>query len=403
MRKIIFFMLSLLSCAATWAQPRVPVVAPRWVGTWATAQQLPVKSYMPHNNNMTDRSVRQVVRVSIGGDVLRLRLSNEFGTEPVVISSVYIAEAADSCDVVPRTAATLRFGGRRELTIAPGKTATSDALKYPLRPLERLAITINYTKAPRVPTVHMGSRTTSCILKGRSTARTSFARAFRENHWFNIDAVEVYRADAHAIAILGNSITDGKNSTDNAQNRWPDRMAEYLQARHKQGHVGVLNLGIGGNRVVTAGGLGTMGRERFARDILGQSGVETVVIFEGVNDIGAARGNSETVARLLIEAYQDMIAKARAHHLRVVLATITPMKGAGYYSLFHEAARETVNEWVRAQRGKVDAILDFDNLLRDPADPHRLRKDLQSDWLHPNAEGYRLMGEYAAGELASHK
>ena len=131
-----------------------------------------------------------------------------------------------------------------------------------------------------------------------------------------------------------------------------------------------------------------------------QPGIETVVIFEGINDIGAAsKGASERVAADLINAYDEMIAKARARNLRIFLCTITPFKGAGYYSLFHEAARKTVNQWIRSQRERVNGILDFDELLRDPADPERLQKQWQSDWLHPNPEGYRAMGEYAAERL----
>jgi len=130
---------------------------------------------------------------------------------------------------------------------------------------------------------------------------------------------------------------------------------------------------------------------------LEQRGLNAVIIFEGVNDIGAAvKGNSEAVAMQLIESYDDMIKKAKERKLKVYLGTITPFKGAGYYSIFHDAARETVNQWIRSQKEKVDGILDFDELLRDPEDHSRIQKNLQSDWLHPNAEGYRLMGEYAA-------
>ena len=149
------------------------------------------------------------------------------------------------------------------------------------------------------------------------------------------------------------------------------------------------------------GGFGFMARQRFDRDILSQRGVHTVIVFEGVNDIGAAgNGGSEAVANDLIRAYEEMIRKAKERNLRVFLGTITPFKGAGYYSIFHEAARQTVNQWIRAQREKVDGILDFDELLRDPSDPARLQKQWQSDWLHPNPEGYRAMGTYAAEVIA---
>lgn len=370
-----------------------------WVGTWATAIQPPVKSFMPYNNNMTGRSVRQVVKVSIGGGTVRLKLSNELSSQPLVIRSVYIAPSTDTFAIVPREAKYLRFARSYKFTIPAGRAVWSDPVAFPLKALSRLAITINYETAPEVPTVHMGSRTTSYIIKGVTNAHSNFEKAFRENHWFNIAALDVYDEwpAASSVAIIGNSITDGKNSTDNAQNRWPDILSETLQMKHKLTHLGILNLGIGNNRVTLAGGFGTLAKNRFDHDVLGQSGVSAVVIFEGINDIGGAPSlKSEEVAAEIIHAYEGMIKKARARRLRIYLATITPMKGAGYYSIFHEAARETVNEWIRLQRGKVDGIIDFDELLRDPQDTHRMKAQYQSDWLHPNPAGYRLMGTYAA-------
>lgn len=376
--------------------------AQNWIGTWATAPQTVVKAYMPYNNNMTNRSVRQIVKVSIGGDVIRLKLSNIYSMQPVVIRSVYIAHAKDSFAIDAKTAKYLKFGDSYKATIPAGKSIVSDALAFNLKNLERVAITINYTSAPTVPTVHMGSRTTSYIMKGVTNAHSDFSKAFRENHWYNISGIDVYtmRTDMNAIAIIGNSITDGKGTTDNGQNRWPDIMSDMLQLKYKITNLGILNLGIGNNRVTVPGGFGTLAKERFDRDILGQAGVKKVIIFEGVNDIGAARGNSEVIARQLIECYQVMIRKAKAHQMKVYLATITPFRGAGYYTPFHEAARQTVNEWIRSQAKNVNGILDFAKLLQDPTDDRRMRREYQSgDWLHPNPAGYKLMGEYAAGIL----
>lgn len=376
--------------------------AQNWIGTWATAPQTVVKSFMPYNNNMSNRSVRQVVKVSIGGETIRLKLSNIYSTEPVVIRSIYIAHAKDSFAIDAKSAKYLKFDNKYKTVIPAGKTIVSDALPFDLKPLERVSITINYTSAPTIPTVHMGSRTTSYILKGVTNAHSNFETAFRENHWYNICGIDVYsmRTDLGSIAIIGNSITDGKCSTDNAQNRWPDVMSEMLQLKYKIANQGVLNLGIGNNRVVVPGGFGTLAKDRFDRDILGQYGVKKVVIFEGVNDIGAAKsGSSETVTRQLIESYQTMIKKAKARKLKVYLATITPFKGAGYYTPFHEAARQTVNEWIRnqAKSKEIDGILDFAKLLQDPTDDRRMKKEYaSSDWLHPNPTGYKAMGVYAA-------
>ena len=375
-------------------------LAQNWVGTWATAPQTVVKSFMPYNNCMTNRSVRQVVKVSIGGGVIRLKLSNIYSMQPVEIRSIYIAHAKDSFDIDAKTAQYFKFGNSYKTVIPAGKQIVSDALKFKLRNLERVAITINYTSAPEIPTVHMGSRTTSYIMKGVTNAHSNFAKAFRENHWYNISGIDVYTMSNNmsAIAIIGNSITDGKCSTDNAQNRWPDVMSEMLQLKHKITNQGVLNLGIGNNRVTVPGGFGAPAKERFDRDILMQSGVKKVVIFEGVNDIGAARsGSSETVARQIIESIQGMVKKAKARKMKVYLGTITPFKGAGYYSHFHEAARLYVNDWIRSQAKNVDGILDFAKLLQDPNDDRRMKREYASnDWLHPNPAGYKAMGIYAA-------
>lgn len=375
-------------------------LAQNWVGTWATAPQTVVKSFMPYNNCMTNRSVRQVVKVSIGGDVIRLKLSNIYSMQPVEIRSIYIAHAKDSSDIDAKTAQYFKFGNSYKTVIPAGKQIVSNALKFKLRNLERVAITINYTSAPEIPTVHMGSRTTSYIMKGVTNAHSNFAKAFRENHWYNISGIDVYTMSNNmsAIAIIGNSITDGKCSTDNAQNRWPDVMSEMLQLKHKITNQGVLNLGIGNNRVTVPGGFGALAKERFDRDILMQSGVKKVVIFEGVNDIGAARsGSSETVARQIIESIQRMVKKAKARKMKVYLGTITPFKGAGYYTHFHEAARLYVNDWIRSQAKNVDGILDFAKLLQDPNDDRRMKREYASnDWLHPNPTGYKAMGIYAA-------
>ena len=393
MKRLLVFLM--VFCAlSTYSQ------AQNWVGTWATAPQTVVKSFMPYNNCMTNRSVRQVVKVSIGGDIIRLKLSNIYSMQPVEIRSIYIAHAKDSSDIDAKTAQYFKFGNSYKTVIPAGRQIVSDALKFKLRNLERVAITINYTSAPEVPTVHMGSRTTSYIMKGVTNAHSNFEKAFRENHWYNISGIDVYTMSNNmsAIAIIGNSITDGKCSTDNAQNRWPDVMSEMLQLKHKITNQGVLNLGIGNNRVTVPGGFGALAKERFDRDILMQSGVKKVVIFEGVNDIGAARsGSSETVARQIIESIQGMMKKAKARKMKVYLGTITPFKGAGYYTHFHEAARLYVNDWIRSQARNVDGILDFAKLLQDPNDDRRMKREYASnDWLHPNPTGYKAMGIYAA-------
>ena len=373
---------------------------PHWVGTWACAPQTVDKSFMPYNNQMTNRSVRQVVKVSIGGNVIRLQLSNELSSEPVEITSVYIAKAANGPEIYKTSAKYLQFGKKRQVVIPAGKAVFSDALKFKLQPLERVSITINYLKAPKEPTVHMGSRTTSYILRGVTNSYTDFTTAFKEDHWFNISAIDVLDATASSIAILGNSITDGKGSSTNAQDRWPDFLSAALNNGagfnlFKVGKTGILNLGIGNNRILSVG-LGAPGKERFDRDILAQRGLRAVIIFEAINDIGTSTNPDET-ARKLVEAYQVMIKKARQRGLKVYMGTITPFRGCrGYFTEEREKARKIVNSWIRTTH-EIDGFIDFDALMRDPSAPEQLRREWQiGDWLHPNPAGYKQMGEYAA-------
>lgn len=373
---------------------------PHWVGTWACAPQTVDKSFMPYNNQMTNRSVRQVVKVSIGGNVIRLQLSNELSSEPVEITSVYIAKAGNGPEIYKTSAKYLQFGKKRQVVIPAGKAVFSDALKFKLQPLERVSITINYLKAPKEPTVHMGSRTTSYILRGVTNSYTDFTTAFKEDHWFNISAIDVLDATASSIAILGNSITDGKGSTTNAQDRWPDFLSAALNNGagfnlFKVGKTGILNLGIGNNRILSVG-LGAPGKERFDRDILAQRGLRAVIIFEAINDIGTSTNPDET-ARKLVEAYQVMIKKARQRGLKVYMGTITPFRGCrGYFTEEREKARKIVNSWIRTTH-EIDGFIDFDTLMRDPSAPEQLRREWQiGDWLHPNPAGYKQMGEYAA-------
>lgn len=373
---------------------------PHWVGTWACAPQTVDKSFMPYNNQMTNRSVRQVVKVSIGGNVIRLQLSNELSSEPVEITSVYIAKAGNGPEIYKTSAKYLQFGKKRQVVIPAGKAVFSDALRFKLQPLERVSITINYLKAPKEPTVHMGSRTTSYILRGTTNAYSDFTTAFKEDHWFNISAIDVLDATSSSIAILGNSITDGKGSTTNAQDRWPDFLSAALNNGagtnpSKVEKTGVLNLGIGNNRILSVG-LGEPGKDRFDRDILAQRGLRAVIIFEAINDIGTST-NPEETARKLVEAYQVMIKKARQRGLKVYMGTITPFRGCrSYFTEEREKARKTVNSWIRTTR-EIDGFIDFDALMRDPSSPEQLRREWQiGDWLHPNPSGYKQMGEYAA-------
>lgn len=361
-----------------------------WTGTWATAVEYTGQGDMP-KASLSGRALREIVQVSIPGDLLRMQLSNIHSKEPVEIKSVFIANVADSCDIDVKSAKYLTFGGKKTVTIVPGEDIYSDDIKYDLKPLQRLAITINYGETTPVnASSHRGSRTTSYIINGEAKPKTKFIDAEKLDHWYNISCIDVKTENpTECIAIIGNSITDGRGSTTNMQNRWPDFLAKALD-----GKVGVLNLGIGGNAVVR-GGLSEPAVVRFDRDVLGQSGVTSVVIFEGVNDIGGKRPNHQEIVKNIIEAYTNFIAKSKEAGKKVYLATITPYKNSFYEDHFSEAARLTINDWIRANKD-VDGVIDFDAAVRDPENPAALRQEYSDDWLHLNPSGYEVMGKFAA-------
>lgn len=366
-----------------------------WTGTWAAAAEYTGKGDMPRTTNLANTSVRQIVKVSLGGNKLVLQLSNEFGSAPVEVKSVYIADASDSCNINIKTSKYLTFNKKRKTVIPVGGVIDSDVLEYPLKPLQLLSITVCYgDKVPEHATSHRGSRTTSYIARGEVKPKSTFKAFEKLEHWYNICKINVL-STATAVAVLGNSITDGRGSTTNKQNRWPDMMSEALNAKYP---TGVLNLGIGGNCVVK-GGLSEPALKRFDRDILGQSNVDRLIIFQGTNDIGTSHGQYEKVVEGMIRAYEELIAKAKKKGMKVYGGTITPFKGNGWYSYFHEAMRRTVNQWIRTS-GKFDGIIDFDELTRDPLDKEKLRDEYSEDGLHLNPAGYRAMGEYAAEILS---
>lgn len=391
MRKLTILLLTVaMSMTISAQQKNSPTSV--WEATWATAIEFTGPSDMPASS-LSNRAIRQIIHVSKGGTQLQLKLSNVHSKEPVDIKSVFIADAKEASDIDAKTAKYVTFNGKRNITIEPGKDLTSDAIGYNLKPLQLLSITINYGESTPVnASSHRGSRTTSYIIKGVAKPKTKFIDAEKVDHWYNIASLDVLRsnpAEANAIVVLGNSITDGRGSTTNKQNRWTDAMAEALG-----GETSVLNLGIGGNSVLW-GGLSEPAVKRFNRDILEQQGVKTLIIFQGVNDIGGSRGNSEEVAKKLTEAYKSFIDQGHAKGWKVIGATITPFKGNSYYSFFHEAARQVVNEWIRTS-GAFDAVIDFDELVRDPQDPTKLKVEYSDDWLHLNPTGYAAMGKLAA-------
>ncbi len=365
-----------------------------WVGTWYAAPQLVETGNNPPAPGLANNTLRQIVRISIGGDSLRVRFSNEFSTAAVTFQTVHIALSKGAGSIDTTSDRALTFGGKSGVTIAGGGALTSDPIAFTVLPRTDLAITIAYGTSPAGITGHPGSRTTSYILTGNVVAKGDVAGAVTTDHWYNIQGIDVLApSSAACVAILGNSITDGRGSTTNGQNRWPDVMSVSLLADSATWNVGVINTGIGGNCVLS-GGLGPTGVSRFDRDILGQQGVRWVIVFEGVNDIGAVNSSraATATATSLIAAYQQFVTKAHANGSKIYGATIMPFNGNGYFNQYSEQCRSTVNQWIRTA-GNFDACIDFDHVMRDPADTTRMfLPAYQNDGLHPDTVGYKLMG-----------
>lgn len=365
-----------------------------WVGTWGTAPQLTEPSNLPPEPGLSGNTLRQVVHVSLGGSRLRMHFSNAFGTDPVTMEEVHLANAMGGSAIDPSTDHALTFGGRTSVTIPAGETVTSDPFDYPLAPLSDVAITIKFGDTSPAVTGHPGSRTTSYLQAGNAVTAPEMPSAERTDHWYIITGIDVVAPEAAAVVTLGNSITDGRGSGTNKQNRWPDELARRLQADPQTQQVAVLNMGIGGNCVLRQC-LGPSALDRFERDVLGQSGVRWLVILEGVNDIGGTQGAdaADAVAQDLIAAYQQMVERAHARNILVYGATILPFGGSFYDTPERESARQTVNEWIRTS-GVFDAVIDLDAALRDPADPTRLLPEADTgDHLHPNETGHRKIAE----------
>ena len=370
----------------------VALAGGHWVGTWGTAPQLVERHNNPPAPGLTNNSLREIVQVSIGGKKVRLKLTNEFSTEATEIKAVELAiakTAGSSSEIDEATTVSLTFNGESGVTIPANGTVISDAVNFKMDDRQNVAITIHYGSASPSVSGHPGSRTTSYLKEGNTT---DFTGAIRTDHWYSIQTLEVEAPKkAGAIAILGNSITDGRGSTTNEQNRWADVLSRRLLANKATKRVGVLNMGIGGNCVL-GGGLGPAAVNRYQRDLFGQEGVKWIILFEAVNDLGYARNGVQTAERI-IEVYKKIIDEAHQKGIRVFGATITPFKGNNYYSEDHEKGRSTINNWIRTT-DLLDGVIDFDQAVRNPQDPEAMQAQFlfENDWLHLNAKGYETMG-----------
>ena len=367
-----------------------------WVTTWATALQVAEPHNRPPQPGLAGNSFRQIVQVSIGGKALRLHLSNLFNETETEILGVEIARArtmGESPEIVPGSSVSLTFGGRLDVKMAPGAEAVSDPVRFRLAPRENLAITIHYGKVSDSPlTSHPGSRTTSYIATGDTD---DFSDAVRTAHWYTISAIDVKpRRRSAAICVLGDSITDGRGTTTDGQDRWTDQLSRSLLKDRRTRNLAVLNFGLGGNCVLQ-GGLGPTGESRYARDLFGQQGVKYVILFEGTNDLGSGRPGAE-IAEGIQAVWTRIAQEAHARGIKVIAATVTPAKGSFYEKEGtgeHEKGRQLLNAWIRGSE-LFDGVIDFAAMVADPQDPDKLDPVylFENDWLHLNARGYEVMG-----------
>ncbi len=386
MKRAAFMIACLFTAAAAMADGH-------WVGTWGTAPQLVESHNNPPSPGLGNNSLRQIVQVSIGGEKVRLKLTNEFSKGATEIKAVELAvakTAGSSSEIDEASTVSLTFDGKASVTMPAGGKAVSDPVNLHLDGRQNVAVTIHYGAASSTSVSgHPGSRTTSYLKAGNTT---DFTDAVKTDHWYSILALEVEAPEeAGAVAILGNSITDGRGSTTNQQNRWADVLSRRLLANEPTRQVGVLNMGIGGNCVL-GGGLGPAAVNRYQRDLLGQEGVKWIILFEAVNDLGGAQNGVQTAKRI-IDVYKQIIREAHQKGIYVFGGTITPFKGNSYYSVDHENGRNTINKWIRTTK-MLDGVIDFDHAVRNPQDTAAMQQQFlfENDWLHLNAKGYETMG-----------
>ena len=380
-------------------------VQPGWSATWSASPQPTWEAgfALPTNipASLSNQTVRQIARISLGGKRARVVLSNEYGATPLTVGAAHIALAGSGSEIAAGSDRALTFGGRATVTIAPGAPAVSDPVDLELAPLARVAVSIFLPQKTPLTTFHWEGKQTAYIVPGNLAAASAIKTDQTLGARLFLSTILVEAAPAaRVVAAFGDSITDGAGSTPDRNQRWPDQLAQRLAKQN----VAVINAGISGARVLSDK-MGVNALARFERDVLNQPGLDSVVLLMGTNDIGWP-GSSfmpqdpALAAERLIDGYRQLIARARLHHVRIVGATLTPFEGAlqdtelkGYYSASKEQTRQAVNQWIRSS-GEFDAVIDFDAVLRDPQHPRRFLPAFDSgDHLHPGDRGYRAMAD----------
>ena len=366
-----------------------------WTSTWGASPQVPAAPLA-----IDGQTLRQIAHVSIGGESVRVRLSNAFGTSPLAVTEARIAISAGGSAIVPNTDRTLTFGGSPSTSIPAGALVVSDPVDLDVAPLANLAVSLYFAGKVSATTEHSLAQQTAYLSPaGNFAAATALpSGGSTTTSWHFLNGVEVgSRSPRDAIVALGDSITDGYASTVDANHRWPDYLASRLQEKHRTSGIAVVDQGISGNRVLHDF-IGPNALARFDRDVLAQSGARWVIVLEGINDIGIpgafGLAGEAVSAEEIIAGHRQLIDRAHAQGLLIYGATLTAFEGTifpGYFSPAGEAKRQAVNHWIRTS-GAYDAVIDFDRATRDPAHPSRLLPAYDSgDHLHPNDVGYEAM------------
>lgn len=390
--------------------------APRkaWIATWAASPQSSAPDPQEPLLNIDDQTVRQRVRVSIGGAQICIRLSNEYGSAPLLVGSATVGMPTDPTSVRPDSIQSLTFGGSNSVKIPAGAPVLSDPVSFPVTSGAEISISLYFPKRVATPTLHALALKRAVVSQhGDHTRAEKIEAGAVSESLILVSAVLVPAQPSERLVVaFGDSVTDGDRSTVDADHNWPSDLIRRLGKTAEGSRVAVVNEGIVGNRllgdcfIASVGCFGVSAMARFDRDALALPGVTHIVLLEGINDIGfpGAKLGASYLAdpsdvrspEDLFSGYLQLISRAHAHGIKLLGATITPFEGVdfpGYYSESKEAVRQTVNKWIRTS-GSFDAVIDFDAVLRDPDHPSRLLPRFASkDHLHPNDLGYRAMAD----------
>lgn len=369
----------------------------RWVSTWTTSPST-IADSATDAASVEDQTLRLIVHTSVGGSSLRLRLSNTHGDRPLEIAEAAVALQAEGASIQAGSSMTLSFGGQAAIIIPRGATVISDPIDFAVPELTNLAVSLYLPKNSGFLTAHALSNQTNYVSEsGNHVVSANLPIASESSAWNLLTAIDVINDNSvAAIAMVGDSITDGWGSTESANQRWPNHFARRLFADSSTQKYAVLNAGISGNQVTSEGNslFGQNLQARFERDVLALTGVTHMVLMEGINDIGmASRGDgTPTSAAQIIAGYRQIITKAHAQGIKIIGATLTPYEGAAYFTPEGELVRQEVNEFIR-NSGEFDGLIDFEKAVQDPANPSRILPSLTEDNLHPNDIGYKLMAD----------